>query len=93
MIRCIAQDPEGFEREYAAAIAEPIIAPKQKKVVKVDLEDEEGEDGDFTSVGKGGKALGFTPDSVFKNLQTVQESRGKKVVFKLRLQCDRLLIN
>lgn len=61
--------------------------------MKVDLEDEEGEDGDFTSVGKGGKALGFTPDSVFKNLQTVQESRGKKVVFKLRLQCDRLLIN
>lgn len=45
------------------------------------MEDEEREDGDFTSVGKGGKPLGFTPDSVFKNLQTVQESRGKKVVF------------
>ncbi|KAF8494777.1 eukaryotic translation initiation factor 3 subunit 8 N-terminus-domain-containing protein [Gautieria morchelliformis] len=52
---------------------------KQKKAVKVDVEEEGDEGGDFTSVGKGGKALGFTPDSVFKNLQTVQESRGKKV--------------
>jgi translation initiation factor 3 subunit C len=75
------QDPEGFEREYAAA-AEPKVAPPTKKQpAKPEIEgDEEGEDGDFTSVGKGGKALGFTPDSVFKNLQAVQESRGKKVI-------------
>ncbi|KAF8495846.1 eukaryotic translation initiation factor 3 subunit 8 [Gautieria morchelliformis] len=77
-IKRFQEDPEGFEREYAAAVAEPAVAPKQKKAVKVDVEEEGDEDGDFTSVGKGGKALGFTPDSVFKNLQTVQESRGKK---------------
>ncbi|KAF8492651.1 eukaryotic translation initiation factor 3 subunit 8 N-terminus-domain-containing protein [Gautieria morchelliformis] len=70
-IKHFQEDPEGFEREYAAAL-------KQKKAVKVDVKEEGGEGGDFTSVGKGSKALGFTPDSVFKNLQTVQESRGKK---------------
>jgi translation initiation factor 3 subunit C len=34
---------------------------------------------DFTTVGKGGKAMQFTADSIFKNLQHVQEARGKKV--------------
>ncbi|KAF8473797.1 eukaryotic translation initiation factor 3 subunit 8 N-terminus-domain-containing protein, partial [Gautieria morchelliformis] len=67
-IKHFQEDPEGFEHEYAAAVAEPAV----------DVEEEGDEGGDFTSVGKGGKALGFTPDSVFKNLQTVQESCGKK---------------
>ncbi|KAF8587876.1 eukaryotic translation initiation factor 3 subunit 8 [Ramaria rubella] len=77
-IKRFQEDPEGFEREYAAAVAEPTAVPKAKKPTRADLEDEEEEDGDFTSVGKGGKAMGFTPDSVFKNLQAVQENRGKK---------------
>jgi translation initiation factor 3 subunit C len=34
---------------------------------------------DFTTVGKGGRAMQFTPESIFKNLQAVQEARGKKV--------------
>lgn len=33
----------------------------------------------FTTVGKGGKTMQFTADSIFKNLQMVQEARGKKV--------------
>lgn len=72
------QDPEAFEREYAAA--EPKVVLQTKRPPKAEMDGEEDEDGDFTSVGKGGKALGFTPDSVFKNLQAVQESRGKKVI-------------
>lgn len=40
---------------------------------------EEDEDEDFMTVGKGGKAIQFTPESIFKNLQVVQEARGKKV--------------
>lgn len=43
-------------------------------------EDEEGEEDDaFTTVGKGGKAMAFTAESIFKNLQLIQEARGKKV--------------
>jgi hypothetical protein len=30
-------------------------------------------------VGKGGKAMHFSVESIFKNLQQVQEARGKKV--------------
>lgn len=49
-------------------------AVKKKKVSNVESEPE-----DFTTVGKGGKAMQFTADSIFKNLQAVQEARGKKV--------------
>jgi len=38
----------------------------------------EGED-DFTHVGKGGKATQYTAEGIYKNLQSIQEARGKKV--------------
>jgi translation initiation factor 3 subunit C len=34
---------------------------------------------EFTTVGKGGKAMQYTPESLFKHLKAVQEARGKKV--------------
>lgn len=41
----------------------------------------EEEDDEFTTVGKGGKGMQFTPEGIFKNLQVVQDARGKKVIF------------
>jgi translation initiation factor 3 subunit C len=35
----------------------------------------------YTTVGKGGKAMQFSSDGILKNLQAVQEARGKKVSF------------
>jgi len=54
-------------------------APPVKKVKR----DPEGgvEDDAFTTVGKGGKAMQYTADGIFKALQVVQEARGKKVAF------------
>ncbi len=55
-------------------------APKAKKpkapsgVPQVSLDDDEG----FSTVGKGGRTLQFTPDSILKHLRTIMESRGKK---------------
>ncbi|KAI1795496.1 eukaryotic translation initiation factor 3 subunit 8 [Ganoderma leucocontextum] len=74
------EDPEAFLREYQTAV-QPEVAPastKVKKAKKVDEDEEEDEDEDFMTVGKGGKAIQFTPESIFKNLQVVQEARGKK---------------
>ncbi|KAJ4415425.1 Translation initiation factor 3 subunit c [Gnomoniopsis sp. IMI 355080] len=56
--------------------------PKPKKTVRIkesyaagaDDEDDEG----FATVGKGGKLLQFTPESIFKHLRTIMESRGRK---------------
>lgn len=57
-------------------------APKPKKAAKVSFdeataEDEEDDEG-FARVGKGGKTLQFTPESIFKHLRSILESRGKK---------------
>ena len=51
-----------------------------KKTVKLQVEapageiDEEG----FATVGKGGRTLQYTPESIFKHLRGILESRGKK---------------
>ncbi|TFK90565.1 eukaryotic translation initiation factor 3 subunit 8 [Polyporus arcularius HHB13444] len=70
------EDPEAFERDFQATFVPEVAAPAKTKKAKKGDEDEEDED--FTTVGKGGKAIQFTPESIFKNLQVVQEARGKK---------------
>ena len=57
-----------------------VAAPKERKtkIQRIDdLEaaiDEEG----FATVGRGGKALVYTPESILKHLRSIIESRGKK---------------
>lgn len=41
--------------------------------------DGDDDDDGFKSVGRGGKTMLFTAEGIFKNLQAVQEARGKKV--------------
>ncbi|KAI0368335.1 eukaryotic translation initiation factor 3 subunit 8 [Pilatotrama ljubarskyi] len=71
------EDPEAFEREYQTQVA-PEVAPTPARVKKAKKADEEEEDEEFTTVGKGGKGIQYTPENIFKNLQVVQENRGKK---------------
>ena len=77
IIHLFVQDPEAFEREYAVAAAP--VAPPVKKVKAPGVE--ETADEDFTTVGKGGKAMAYTSESIFQNLQLIQEARGKKVKY------------
>lgn len=39
---------------------------------------EPGDDEGFETVGRGGKTLQYTPESIFKHLRSIVESRGKK---------------
>ncbi|KAI0690086.1 eukaryotic translation initiation factor 3 subunit 8 [Cytidiella melzeri] len=72
------EDPEAFEREYSASVAtDAPAAPKPKKKKAAEDDELDGED-DFTTVGKGGKSYQFTSETILKNLQGVQEARGKK---------------
>ncbi|CCM00393.1 uncharacterized protein FIBRA_02423 [Fibroporia radiculosa] len=73
-------DPEAFEKEYQAVFTPEVVAPSKLKKAKKAAGDSDDEDADdaFTTVGKGGKAMQFTADGIFKNLQLVQEARGKK---------------
>ncbi|EJU04439.1 eukaryotic translation initiation factor 3 subunit 8 [Dacryopinax primogenitus] len=82
-IKVYTEDPEAFERAYQAQQAppEPVAAPAKARKVRVELDEvEAGAAGgdDFTTVGKGGKALSFTADQVLKTLASVAEARGKK---------------
>ncbi|OTA94698.1 hypothetical protein M434DRAFT_10485 [Hypoxylon sp. CO27-5] len=70
------QDPLDF---LASDEEEEPPAPKPKKPRAEDLiaqveDDQEG----FSTVGPGGKTLQFTPESIFKHLRGILESRGKK---------------
>ncbi|KAF3344501.1 Autophagy-related protein 3 [Verticillium dahliae VDG2] len=55
---------------------------KPKKTVRIaeaeDVAEPLGEDDGFATVGKGGRTLQFTPESIFKHLRGIIESRGKK---------------
>ena len=58
---------------------EPIKVDKPKKSKAVEIEGMDiGDDGGFSTVGRGGKTLQYTPESILKHLRTIVESRGKK---------------
>ncbi|KAG7090852.1 hypothetical protein E1B28_009934 [Marasmius oreades] len=69
-------DPDGFEREYAAATAKEITAAPGAKA-STTVSADTGDDG-FQAVGKHGKTMLLTTEGIFKSLQVVQEARGKK---------------
>ncbi|KAH6684262.1 putative eukaryotic translation initiation factor 3 subunit C [Halenospora varia] len=57
---------------------EEVVVPKTKTksapTPTFDIGDDEG----FSTVGKGGRTLQFTPESILKHLRSIMESRGKK---------------
>ncbi|KAH8170706.1 PCI domain-containing protein [Sarocladium implicatum] len=62
---------------------EPAPAPKKSskpQQVQFSTDEQAGEipDDAFMTVGKGGKALTYTPESIFKHLRGIMETRGKK---------------
>ncbi|KAI4591559.1 Translation initiation factor 3 subunit c [Pestalotiopsis sp. 9143b] len=57
----------------------PKPKPKKAKAADIYVDTPAAEDdGEFATVGKGGKTLQFTPESIFKHLRAIVESRGKK---------------
>ncbi len=55
----------------------PVEKPKKAKTTYVDGFDA-GDDEGFSTVGRGGKTLQYTPESILKHLRSIVESRGKK---------------
>ena len=61
--------------EEEVAPVERIRKPKGQRIDELDAQiDDEG----FSTVGKGGRTLQYTPESILKHLRTIVESRGKK---------------
>lgn len=59
---------------------EEVIVVEKTKKPKTSFADgtEPGDDEGFETVGRGGKTLQYTPESIFKHLRSIVESRGKK---------------
>ncbi|KAJ7188374.1 eukaryotic translation initiation factor 3 subunit 8 N-terminus-domain-containing protein [Mycena filopes] len=70
-------DPEAFEREYTALVVRDTPVAPAPRTAAPGVGDEDQQDG-FSTVVKGGKAIQFSAEGILKNLQAVQEARGKK---------------
>lgn len=75
-IKAYQKDKTGFMVEEAPVAAKKSKQPKAVISTSADVEEEEDEE--FTTVGRGGKSLSYTPESIFKHLKVIIESRGKK---------------
>lgn len=64
---------ESEEEEEVVVVKKP-----GKAAVSFALDEEPGADDGFHTVGKGGRTLQFTPESILKHLRSIMESRGKK---------------
>ncbi|KAG9239384.1 putative eukaryotic translation initiation factor 3 subunit C [Amylocarpus encephaloides] len=60
--------------EEEEVVAKPSRPTKKELAPTFDV----GDDAGFSTVGKGGRTLQFTPESILKHLRTIMESRGKK---------------
>ena len=67
MVEEVEEEKAAPKKTKKEKVAEKNIAPEE-------AEDEEG----FSTVGRGGKAVLYTPESIFKHLKVIIEARGKK---------------
>lgn len=56
----------------------PVEKPKKSRSATYADPMDAGDDEGFSTVGKGGKTLQYTPESILKHLRSIVESRGKK---------------
>ncbi|KAI4211646.1 MAG: hypothetical protein LQ351_005549 [Letrouitia transgressa] len=69
-------DKEEYMMSEEEEEAVPVEKVKKPKTLYVD--GDVGDDEGFSTVGRGGKALQYTPESILKHLRSIIESRGKK---------------
>ncbi|KDR75447.1 hypothetical protein GALMADRAFT_249506 [Galerina marginata CBS 339.88] len=72
------EDPEAFERDYLSLVSRDTSTNTTVQVQRSGSGGVTDQVDEFTTVGKGGKVMQFTSESIFKDLQAVQEARGKK---------------
>jgi translation initiation factor 3 subunit C len=79
--RTYEKDIELFRKDEEAFMVEKEVVektvPKKQKSPVQNVAPELDDDG-FATVGRGGKTRVYTPESIFKHLKVIIESRGKK---------------
>lgn len=72
------EDKDAFMEPEPETVTEAPTVKKNKITKAVEIATEELDDEGFATVGKGGRTLQYTPESIFKHLRGIMESRGKK---------------
>ncbi|KIY44324.1 eukaryotic translation initiation factor 3 subunit 8 [Fistulina hepatica ATCC 64428] len=84
-------DPESFERDYTAQVSHDAVSTAAAVPGAASALQDGGEDADdFQTVGKGGKSVAYTSESILKNLQAINEARGKKACYAISEQIKTL---
>ncbi|KAF7133633.1 hypothetical protein CNMCM5793_004931 [Aspergillus hiratsukae] len=78
LINKYRKDKDDFmESDDEEAAAPVVAAPRITKLERIEAPAVVDDDG-FATVGRGGKTLQYTPESILKHLRVIVESRGKK---------------
>ncbi|KAI9850803.1 MAG: Translation initiation factor 3 subunit c [Thelocarpon superellum] len=72
------EDKLGFMESEDEEEVVPVEKARKQPRTALDADDAGVGDEGFSTVGKGGKTLQYTPESIFKNLRIIVESRGRK---------------
>ena len=67
-----------FEYMMSDEEEEVVPAPRRAPRTATHVEIGEGDQEGFSTVGRGGRTLQYTPESILSHLRTINESRGKK---------------
>src|SRR5690348_15259524 len=70
------KDPDAFMEEEEEE--EVVAKPKSRGTAALGISTASLDDAGFEVVGRDGKALAYTPESILKNLRSIAESRGRK---------------
>ncbi|KAK8919842.1 Eukaryotic translation initiation factor 3 subunit C [Metarhizium anisopliae] len=76
-VNAYREDKDGF-MESEDEEPEPVKPKKVARFQEETAQPEELGDEGFATVGKGGRTLQYTPESIFKHLRGIMETRGKK---------------
>ena len=71
-------DKEAYMETDEEEEAIPVERVRRNRVQRIDELDAQMDDEGFATVGRGGRTLQYTPESILKHLRTIIESRGKK---------------
>ncbi|EAL84535.1 Translation initiation factor 3 subunit c [Aspergillus fumigatus] len=72
------KDKEDFMESDDEEAIPVIAAPRITKLERIEAPAAAIDDDGFATVGRGGKTLQYTPESILKHLRVIVESRGKK---------------
>jgi translation initiation factor 3 subunit C len=72
-----ANEEEFMAEKEPEEVKKPAKKPK-KTLIGLDVDDVAADEGDFITVGAGGRAVQYTPEGILKTIKAIVDQRGRK---------------